>query len=253
MTPFILVTSDVKQVDGYNWHAAIDTYLNALTYAGAMPVILPSLGSDIDLQSVLGRVDGVLITGSRSNVHPQHYGVEADKAYEPYDTDRDATTMPLIRAALDQGVPMLAICRGLQELNVAFGGTLITEVQELDGRMDHRSPQSDSHDERFALAHDIHFEADAGLAGIVGSDTVRVNSLHRQVIDRLADRLIVEARAEDGTIEAVRVADARAFAFGVQWHPEYWAAIDNPSGTIFRAFSDAAREYGSRRMDDAAE
>jgi putative glutamine amidotransferase len=253
MKPFILVTSDVKPIDGYNWHAVIDFYLKAVTLAGAVPVILPNLGDSHDAGPVLDRFDGLLVTGSRSNVHPSHYGVAPSQAHEPYDSDRDATTLPLIRAALDHGVPILAICRGIQELNVALGGTLTTEVQELPGRMDHRAPVSDHQDERFALAHDVHFEADADLAAIVGGAKVKVNSLHRQVIDRLADRLIVEAKAEDGTIEAVRVAGAAAFAYGVQWHPEYWAASDKPSNNIFTAFVDAARSHGSRRTSLAAE
>jgi putative glutamine amidotransferase len=253
MTPIILVTSDVKPIDGYNWHATIDFYLRAVLLAGAMPVILPSLGAETDIDALLDRFDGLLVTGSRSNVHPSHYGVEPSKAHEPYDADRDATTLPLIRSAIDHGVPTLAICRGIQELNVALGGTLTTEVQELPGRMDHRAPVSDIQDERFALAHDIHFEDDADLKTIVGGDSVKVNSLHRQVIDRLADRLVVEAKAEDGTIEAVRVAGAVAFAYGVQWHPEYWAASDKPSNNIFTAFVDATRSHGSRRTAMAAE
>ncbi len=253
MTPIILVTSDVKPIDGYNWHAAIDTYLRAVIVAGGIPIVLPSLADHLDLDAVLDRVDGVLVTGSRSNVHPSHYDVEPSEAHEPYDDARDATTLPLIRRTLERAIPMLAICRGIQELNVALGGSLITEAQEHPGRMDHRAPDSESQDERFALAHDVTFEDDAELAAIVGSPCVRVNSLHRQVIDRLADRLTVEARAEDGTIEAVRVSDARAFAYGVQWHPEYWAASDTPSNRLFKAFTAAARDYGSRRTALAAE
>lgn len=252
MSPLILVTSDVKQIDGYAWHSAIEFYLKALTLVGATPVILPSLGTGIDIDTALGRVDGVVATGSRSNVHPELYGAAPGEQYEPYDSDRDATSLPLIREAIDRNVPMLAICRGMQELNVALGGTLITEVQTLPDRMDHRAPESDSQDERFGLAHDVHFEADAGLARLIGCGTVRVNSLHRQVIDVLADRLIVEARAEDGTIEAVRVANAANFAYGVQWHPEYWAASDAPSKSIFQAFTDAARDYGAQGRPELA-
>ncbi len=253
MKPIILVTSDVKQLDGYDWHAAIDTYLKALDVVGATPVILPSLGDGVDLDGVLGRFDGVLVTGSRSNVYPVHYGLQPSEAHEPYDTDRDATTLPLIRAAIDRGVPMLAICRGIQELNVALGGTLMAEIHDEEDRMDHRAPLSEIQDERFALSHEIRFEPDAGLAAIVGSSTVSVNSLHRQVIDRLADGLIVEARADDGTVEAVRVEGARAFAYGVQWHPEYWAASDGPSNRIFAAFADAADKHRSRLQPLAAE
>ena len=241
--PVILVTSDVIPHNNYQWHAVIDIYLKALTLVGTTPVVLPSLPADIDLEAILDRVDGVLATGSKSNVHPDAYGKTPGPKYEPYDLARDATAMPLILAAIAKGVPMFAICRGMQELNVALGGTLITEAQETPGRMDHRAVQSDVQAERFAMSHDVRFEARATLSHIVGGQEIEVNSLHRQVIDRLADGLVVEAAAGDGTIEAVRVDGARAFAYGVQWHPEYWAASDAPSRRLFEAFADAARQH----------
>jgi putative glutamine amidotransferase len=184
----------------------------------------------------------VLLTGSRSNVHPTRYGTEPSERHEPYDLDRDATTLSLIPQAIDMGIPLLAICRGFQELNVALGGTLITEAQERPGSLDHRGPLNIPIDERFKLVHDVNFEQDSGLAQLLGARCIKVNSVHRQVVGNLSPRLVVEARAGDGTIEAVRVADATAFAYGVQWHPEYWAATDPPSGTIFRAFAAAASE-----------
>lgn len=251
--PAILVTSDVISHNNYHWHGAIDIYLKAVALVGTVPVILPNFGAETDFESLFERFDGILVTGSRSNVHPSLYGKEPGPEYEPYDEARDATTLPLIGKAIEAGVPLLAICRGIQELNVALGGTLITEAQELPDRMDHRAAQSDSQDERFAMSHDIRFEADADLADVVGGPAIRVNSLHRQVIDRLADRLIVEARAPDGTIEAVRVRGARAFAYGVQWHPEYWAATDAPSRRLFEAFANAARRYHDRAPAIAAE
>ena len=189
--PVILVTSDVIPYNNYHWHGAIDIYPKALAHVGAVPVVVPSFGDGTDFDTLLGRFDGVLITGSRSNVHPALYGKEPGPKYEPYDHDRDATTLPLIRRTIEAGIPLLAICRGIQELNVALGGTLITEAQELPGRMDHRAVPSDSQDERFKLAHDIRFEGETELSDIVGGPTVTVNSVHRQVIDRLADRLIV--------------------------------------------------------------
>jgi putative glutamine amidotransferase len=150
--------------------------------------------------------------------------------------------MPLIKAALQRGVPLFAICRGMQELNVALGGTLHSEVQEIEGRHDHRAPVSDLQPERFAIRQDVALAPKGLLAGIVGCGTIRVNSLHRQAIDRLGDGLVVEATAPDGTIEAVRVAEAPAFAVGVQWHPEYWVASDEPSAKLFQAFGAAVRE-----------
>ncbi len=253
MGPVILVTADIREIDGTLWHAALEPYLTALTWAGAVPLILPSLGSKLELETALARVDGVLVTGARSNVHPAHYGVQPNEIHEPYDPARDETVLRLIRLTLDLGVPLFAICRGVQELNVALGGTLVAEVQELSGRFDHRAPPDLPPDERFQLAHDVTFDTDGRLAEVLGSRTIRVNSAHRQAIDQLAPRLVAEARADDGTIEAVRVADAKAFAYGVQWHPEYWAASDPPSGMLFRAFAQAACDHASRTMPHAAE
>ncbi len=200
---------------------------------------------------MLARVDGVLLTGSRSNVHPARYGEEPTERHEPYDLDRDATTLALIPLALKRGVPLFAICRGFQELNVALGGTLITEAQERPGSLDHRAPIGIPNDERFKLAHDVNFETDSKLAALLGARCVKVNSVHRQVIGKLSPRLTVEAKAPDGTIEAVRVKDASAFAFGVQWHPEYWAASDPASGALFRAFTAAATRSASEKAAHA--
>jgi putative glutamine amidotransferase len=248
-TPVVLVSPDVRHFQGYDWHAAPQTYLEAtLSRAGAIPLVLPAFGPRIDLDEVLGRVDGVLCTGSRSNVHPALYGVTPTAAMEPFDEARDATTLPLIRRAIESAVPLLCICRGLQELNVALGGSLQSEVQELDGNMDHRAPETDLQEARFAIRHPVKIRAGGCLGRIVGgADKVDVNSLHRQAIGHLAERLQIEALADDGIIEAVSVKDARGFTLGVQWHPEYWAATDGPSAAIFTAFGDATRAYAARR------
>ena len=212
-----------------------------LAGADALPVLLPALGSALDLEALLDRVDGVVATGSRSNVHPSLYGEEPTIDHEPYDTARDATTLPLIRAAIAKGVPLFAICRGYQELNVALGGSLATEIQRFDGRMDHRAPDTPVWDDRFAIRHPVHVVREGCIGRILDADTIEVNSLHRQAIARLADRLVIEATAPDGTIEAVRVRDAEAFAVGVQWHPEYWVRSDAPSARLFAAFGEAVR------------
>ena len=253
MTPVILVSTEIRPADGWIWHAAIDTYLKAVTLVDAAPLMLPSLGDGLDLAAILSRMDGVLLTGSRSNVHPTHYGEAPSERHEPYDHDRDATTLKLIPLALEMGVPLFATCRGFQELNVALGGTLVTEAQERPGSLDHRAPLGLSNDERFKVAHEVNFEADSRLAALLGAHCISVNSVHRQVIGNLSPRLAVEARASDGTVEAVRVRDATAFAFGVQWHPEYWAATDPASGALFRAFADAARERAAGHLPLAAE
>ncbi|MCU0831424.1 MAG: gamma-glutamyl-gamma-aminobutyrate hydrolase family protein [Rhizobiaceae bacterium] len=246
--PLVAVVSDIRTFENYTWHAAPHQYLDAaIRGAGVMPLIVPSFGDALDLDAILDAVHGVLVTGSRSNVHPGLYGVEATVAHEPFDTGRDATSIPLIRAALARGVPLLAICRGIQELNVALGGSLATEIQEQPGRMDHRAPVSDVQAERFAIRHPVHVAEGSCLAAIVGAGPVQVNSVHRQGIDRLANGLQVEAVADDGTVEAVSVVGAKAFAVGVQWHPEYWFASDSPSRRIFEGFGDAVRSHGAGR------
>jgi putative glutamine amidotransferase len=248
--PLVAVTADVKPMDGYRWHAAVSIYLDALTeVAQVTPVIVPSLGEALDLASLLSRVDGVVATGSRSNVHPTLYGAQESERAEPYDSARDATTLPLIRAAIAQGVPLLAICRGFQELNVALGGTLDIEIQEMPGRMDHRGgPSNAPQDERFAPRHPVLIQAEGNCLGrILGAEEIAVNSVHRQAVGRLSDRLQVEATAPDGTIEAASVRGAKGFTLGMQWHPEYWARSDDPSRRIFEAFGDAARAHTARR------
>lgn len=246
--PLVLLSADHRVIDGLGWHMTPAPYIEGVLHgAGALPVLLPALGADLDFDAILARMDGVLLTGSRSNVHPSLYGEEPTPAYEPYDPARDATTLPLIRRALALGVPLLAICRGYQELNVALGGSLHTEIQTLDGRMDHRAPDTADWDARFAIRHPVHIVADGCIGKILAADSVEVNSLHRQGLARLADRLVIEATAPDGTIEAVRVVDAKAFAVGVQWHPEYWVRSDGPSAKLFEAFGDAMREHAAAR------
>lgn len=252
----IAVTSDVKFIDIYDWHAAPRSYIDAiLRGANAIPVIIPSLANEQDIDEVLNHVDGVLLTGARTNVHPTHYGEEPTEAHEPHDQERDATTLPLARKALARGIPLLAICRGIQELNVALGGTLSTEIQEEEGRRDHRGEEHDDTDVRFKIAHHINVKEGSCLAEILGTGKVSVNSLHRQAIRIPATNLAVEATADDGTIEAVSVIGAKNFAIGVQWHPEYWVDTDAPSAKIFAAFGDAARQHAAGRgqIADAAE
>jgi putative glutamine amidotransferase len=247
--PLVLVTADVKAVDGYNWHAATSTYLQAvLSGSNAIPMILPSLGPELDLEAALDQVDGVLATGSRSNVNPQFYGEVPTEENGPYDPDRDATTLPLLKRAVERGIPVFAICRGMQELNVALGGTLLTEIQALEGRADHRAPTSDRQEERFRIAHPVEVAAGGCLETVLGADAVEVNSLHRQAVGALGQGLIVEARAEDGTIEAVSLKDSPGYMLATQWHPEFWVTTDGPSKKLFEAFGEAARAYRVNRL-----
>lgn len=254
--PIVAVSTDVRQFENYTWHAAPRQYLEAaIAVAGVTPVLVPAFGERIDLEGLIDRVDGVMLTGSKSNVDPALYGLEATEENGPYDRDRDATTIPLIRLAIARGVPLLAICRGLQELNVALGGTLDSEIQDMEGRIDHRAPVSDDQDVRFAIRQKIEIRPGTCLAKVFGSQgaggdagaEIMINSVHRQAVGRLGERLQVEAVAEDGTVEAVSVVDAPAFAVGVQWHPEYWARSDDASARIFRAFGEAAAARAAAR------
>lgn len=255
MKPLVAVSTDVRSFENYVWHATPRQYVEAaMDAAGVTPLLVPSLGDKLDYDAILDGVDGVMLTGSKSNVHPGLYGGVAEEANGPYDEARDSTTLPLIRRALERGVPLLAICRGIQELNVALGGTLATEIQDLPGRIDHRAPVSDNQDERFAIRQPVSIKSGSCLSRVFGAGEIKVNSVHRQGIDRLGGRLDIEAVAEDGTVEAVAVAGARAFAVGVQWHPEYWARTDGASRRLFQAFGDAVRAHASaRRLSPAAE
>jgi putative glutamine amidotransferase len=246
--PLIAVSACLKTERGHPTHSVGEKYLTAVTAgAGGNPVIVPALGEALDLRALLERVDGLVLTGSLSNVHPSRYGREPDAAAEPYDEARDATTFPLIHAALEGGVPLLAICRGFQELNVALGGTLHAEVHAVEGRADHRAPQEEDLDLRYGPRHPVRFVPGGAFERIAGAVEVWVNSLHRQGIDRLAAALVAEGHAPDGTVEAVRVADAPAFALGVQWHPEYKAAANPFSMKLYGAFGEAARRRAAMR------
>ena len=224
-------------------HATPARYGHALIVgSGAVPVLLPPVGEL--MLDVLDRLDGLMLNGSPSNVQPDIYGVGADLTPDRHDPARDATTLPLARAALARGMPILAICRGLQELNVAMGGTLHQQVQDVPGRQDHRAGPG-TLDVQYAYKHDVRLSG--AFADMMGCGTIAVNSLHEQAIDRVAEGVKVEGVAEDGTVEAVRVEGARSFAFGVQFHPEWFVSTDEPSRRIFAAFGDACRSYAANR------
>lgn len=241
MQPIVAIVADTAEFDGYDWHSAKTQYLAAaFDVAGVLPLIVPAFGDRIDFNALLDRVDGVFLSGNKTNVHPEFYSVTPEKKHEPFDRRRDATSLPLVRAAIEKGVPFFAICRGIQEMNVALGGSLATEIQELEGRNDHREPKTDDRDARFASRHSVSSISGGCIDRIIGSQA-NVNSLHRQAISALAPALQIEAQADDGTIEAVSVIDAKGFAVGVQWHPEYWASSDATSRKLFEAFGDAVR------------
>jgi putative glutamine amidotransferase len=238
MTASIIgIPACTKLITGYIQHATPARYGAALmSAAGGIPILLPPEGEV--MTAVLDRVDGILFNGSPSNVAPMRYGADFDATPDAHDPERDATTLPLIRAAIARGIPVLCICRGMQELNVAYGGTLFQEVHKVAGRMDHRAGEGEL---RFAVKHEVTLSGE--LARISGAARIGVNSLHGQAIDQLAPGLAVEAVAPDGTIEAVRVEGATNFALAVQWHPE-WELMHFPDRKLlFAAFGQACAAY----------
>ncbi len=246
--PVIGIPCDVKMIGHFPFHAVGDKYVAAAAgAAGGVPVLIPSLGDEDQIRALLQLVDGLLLPGSPSNVEPAHYQGEPSRAGTLHDPARDATTLPLIRLALEAGVPLLGICRGFQEINVALGGELYQHVQEEDGKMDHREPDTDDLEQMYGPAHELAITPDGWLHGWTGKTQARINSIHQQGIKRLAESLVAEGYASDGLVEAYRVEGARAFAFAVQWHPEWKYWENTLSQAIFKAFGDACRERRMRR------
>jgi putative glutamine amidotransferase len=245
MTPIIGLPACAKAAGEHLFSSTPARYGKALiAAAGALPVLIPPEGEA--MLAVLDRLDGLLLPGSPSNVAPSHYGEAADLTPERHDPARDATTLPLIRAALARGLPLLAICRGIQELNVALGGTLHQQVQDLPGRLNHRGGAGTAA-ERYRPKHKVALEGGIAKllgAALLGRGEIMVNSLHEQAIDRPGEGIIVEGQAPDGTIEAVRVA-GKGFAFGVQWHPEWDVLEFADRAALFAAFGRAARAFGA--------
>jgi putative glutamine amidotransferase len=247
--PLVGVPCCAREINNHPFHVVGDKYVRAVVDgAGCVPFNVPALASAIDPEAVVSRIDGLLVTGSPSNVEPRHYEGQPSREGTLHDPARDATTLPLIRAAVERDLPVLAICRGIQELNVALGGTLHQNVHEVPGRMDHRSRKDRPPLDRYEHdQHVVRLTPGGYFARLAGADELWVNSLHAQGIDRLAPGLAVEAVASDGQVEAVRV-EGRPFAIGVQWHPEY-KVLENPfSAALFRAFGEACRRYATARL-----
>ncbi|MGE0701663.1 MAG: gamma-glutamyl-gamma-aminobutyrate hydrolase family protein [Hyphomicrobiaceae bacterium] len=221
--------------------------------AGALPLMFAGSPEITDIGALLAVVDGIVLTGARANVHPARFGLTAHKAHEPYDERRDSVALALAEACVERGVPLFGICRGLQEMNVAFGGTLHPEIRELPGRMNHRMPRlatGEIHPDPeviFAERHDVTLVPGGTFARLLGRETIRVNSLHGQGILEPGKRVLIEGVAEDGTIEAVRIAEAPGFALGVQWHAEHDAARSSVNRALFEAFGAAVREHADGR------
>jgi putative glutamine amidotransferase len=253
MKPLVGISCCTKAFGIYGMvnHAASDTYVRAVDQVvDGVPVLLPANGEAADIETLLSRLDGIILTGSRSNVQPTFYGGPIHAEGTPEDVARDNVTLPLIRGAIARGIPILAICRGLQEMNVALGGTLHQRLQDLPGRMDHSTPLHPSARVRTGKAHSVRLTPGCWLHRLTNQGELAVNSLHNQGIDRLAPGLVAEAVAPDGTIEAVRHSHSSALAVGVQWHPEYDFGTDAVSRSIFTAFGSALRTRGAALAAD---
>jgi putative glutamine amidotransferase len=240
--PLIGIPADRRLIGSSAYHLVGEKYVTAvLDAAGAVPLIVPALGRELALDELLERLDGLLFTGSPSNVEPHHYRGEASESGTLHDPHRDDTTLPLIPRAVAAGIPVLGICRGFQEMNVAFGGTLWQKLHAVPGFLNHRESGDQPLEVQYGPAHDVLLEPGGVLRRLAGTDRIRVNSLHSQGVRELAPGLAVEAKAPDGVIEAFRVVSARSFALALQWHPE-WQPMSNPfSRALFAEFGEACR------------
>ena len=241
--PLIGIPADRRMVGAHPFHMVGEKYARAvMEAAGAAPLLIPALAEELRFDELLERLDGLLFTGSPSNVEPHRYQGPPSDPGTLHDPARDATTLPLVRKAVAAGVPVFGICRGFQEMNVAFGGTLHQKVHEVQGFLDHRDDDTQPLEVQYGPAHDVTLEPGGVLRSLATSDRVQVNSLHSQGIERLGGELAVEARAPDGLIEAFRVADAPSFALAVQWHPEWQVMSHAFSRALFAAFGKAAAQ-----------
>lgn len=255
--PIVIVPACSRMIGAHPSYAVQNKYVAAvLNGADCMPLMLPAFAQDTDWETVLGIADGIFLTGSPSNVHPDHFGEAVHDPELPLDPARDGTTLPLIRAAMKHGIPLFAVCRGFQEVNVALGGTLLQAVHEVDGKMDHRENKDLSLDDQYGVSHPVQLTPGGWLARLLAPEVqaarlanpgmagdIMVNSLHGQGVARLADGLQIEASAPDGLVEAFSLPALHGFSLAVQWHPE-WKLADNPvSVKLFAAFGAACRRY----------
>jgi putative glutamine amidotransferase len=244
--PIVLIPACNRVVGKHAFHIAGKKYIDFVRLAHCQPLVVPSATPD-ELDALLDIADGVLLTGSPSNVHPSHFDESVHNPALPLDPDRDAWTLPLVPKALDRGIPFFAICRGTQEANVALGGSLHQAVHEIDGHMDHRDRDEDPADVQYAPVHPIDVQPGGVLARLLQQARIQVNSLHSQAVNRLASGLRVEARAPDGVVEAFSKPDAPGFNLAVQWHPEWQAASNPVSMTLLSAFGAACAAHRHSR------
>ena len=244
--PIVLVPACNRVIGKHPFHIAGKKYIDFVRLAGCQPLVIPTATAE-ELDGLLDIADGLLLTGSPSNVHPSHFAEAVHDPALPLDPDRDAWTLPLVPKALALGIPFFAICRGTQETNVALGGSLHQAVHEIDGHLDHRDPADEPVETQYAPAHSIDVVAGGMLAKLLQRDRIQVNSLHAQAVNRLAAGLRVEARAPDGVIEAFSKPDALGFNLAVQWHPEWQAASNPVSMILLSAFGAACSAHQQQR------
>lgn len=232
-------------------HATSERNINALmTMVDCIPVLLPPVGSAVDVAELVSRLDGFVLTGGRANVEPHHYDGPEFPDDEPIDPGRDGLVLPLVRACVAAHVPVFGICRGIQEINVAFGGSLHYRIHQVPGKNDHRRPRREdvTQEEVFRLNHMVKLTAGGLFQRLTGHAEMMVNSLHGQGVDRLGEGLVVEAISPDGVIEGLRYNDDNQFIVGVQWHAEWRPDEHALSGALYAAFGEAARARAARRV-----
>lgn len=242
-----VVTNNRILEDGYQLTGNGVYELEALAeISQATPIMLPAARGVVSVDEAFELCDGFYLPGGRANVDPQFYGQVMTERHGEMNPCRDRLTLPLVKRAVEAGKPVFGVCRGHQELAVAFGSTLFAEVNEEPGRMNHRMPPDGDIDEKFALRHPIEITAGGALEAILGEREVMVNTLHGQAVDQAGERVQIEALAEDGTIESISIKGAQAMALGVQWHPEYQASEREVSFKLFDAFGRALRGEGHK-------
>ena len=247
-TPIVLIPACSNQVGVHAAHTVQRKYADAVFYGSQCTTLfIPAMGKELDIDVLLDVADGVFLSGSPSNVNAELYGETISQPHLPQDVFRDEVTSPLVRQAVARGIPIFGVCRGFQEINVAFGGSLHQAVHDVDGLNDHREDKAAPLEVQYAVAHPVNLEPDSIVAQITGKDQLMVNSVHGQGINRLGDGLIAEAFAPDGLVEAFRIESHPSFGLEVQWHPE-WNMLNNPDSlALFAAFGDACRHFHEQK------
>src|SRR5262249_26696168 len=250
--PLICVSANTRLADPgrHRAYATAEQYVQSLLkMVDCIPVLMPAGGVTGDVVELVSPMDGFVPPGGMENVEPHHYDGPAFPPDEFIDPGRDALVLPLVRACIAARVPVFGICRGIQEINVALGGSLHYRIHHLSGKNDHRRPQDEeaTPEEVYRLKHMVRLSPGGLFHALTGQDEMMVNSLHGQGVDRLGEGLVVEATSPDGVIEGLRYAEDSQFIVGVQWHAEWQPDEHTLSGALFTAFGEAARARAARR------